>query len=179
MAQHGRNFFLNVNDQLGLAQLPAQSLDLTPQVFEFLVPGVACAFVAAFIVLEALEGTGLVLPSPLGQGRGIEAFSAQQGANLAGAGASLCLFDDAGLVSRCEPTSVQPGRYLRIGGGGPTAATYSPASSVHVAIVNGRRLSDGEALNLNEDGYDLVLDTTRSTLKYRKTPRAAEPAGAV
>jgi hypothetical protein len=111
VAQHGRNFFLNVNDQLGLAQLPAQSLDLTPQVFEFLVPGVACAFVAAFIVLEALEGTGLVLPSPLGQGRGIEAFSAQQGANLAGAGASLCLFDDAGLVSRCEPTSVLRGRY--------------------------------------------------------------------
>lgn len=53
---------------------------------------------------------------------------------------------------------------------GPTAVTHSPASSVHVAIVNGRRLSDGEAQNLNEDGYDLVLDTTHSTLKYRKHP---------
>lgn len=53
---------------------------------------------------------------------------------------------------------------------GPTAATYSPASSVRIAIVNGRRLSDGEAQNLDEEGYDLVLDTTHSTLKYRRHP---------
>jgi hypothetical protein len=57
----------------------------------------------------------------------------------------------------------------------PTTSTHTPASSVHIAIVNGRRLSDGEALNLNEDEYDLVLDTTHSTLKYRRHPEQQSP----
>lgn len=58
---------------------------------------------------------------------------------------------------------------------GPTAVTHSPAWLVHVAIVNGRRLSGSEAQNFNEDGYDLVLDTTHSTLKYRRHPEQQSP----
>ena len=49
-------------------------------------------------------------------------------------------------------------------------ATPTSDPSTRIAIVNGRRLSDGEAQNLDEEGYDLVLDTTHSTLKYRRHP---------
>jgi len=49
-------------------------------------------------------------------------------------------------------------------------ATPTSDPSTRIAIVDGRRLSDGEAQNLDEEGYDLVLDTTHSTLKYRRHP---------
>src|SRR4030065_2816167 len=86
--------------------------------FEFLVAEIPCAFAAACGRLEALEGAGLVLPTPLGQGRGIQAFSSQEGSEFSGLRTTLCLFDHAGLVRRGEPSSLGPGQDLRVGGGG-------------------------------------------------------------
>lgn len=53
----------------------------------------------------------------------------------------------------------------------PTAPT-APVSDPHirVAIANGRRLADNEMQALDEDAYDVILDTTNSTLRYRETP---------
>ncbi len=50
--------------------------------------------------------------------------------------------------------------------------TTTPTSdpSTRIAITNGRRLCDGDVQSLNEEEYDLVLDTKHSTLRYRKSP---------
>jgi len=39
-----------------------------------------------------------------------------------------------------------------------------------VAIKNGKRVPDFNAQNIKEDEYDLILDMTTATLKYRKDP---------
>jgi len=59
---------------------------------------------------------GLVLPTPWGQGRGVQAFSSQEGPDFSGLHTALCLFDHAGLVRGCEPSPSGLGQDLRIGG---------------------------------------------------------------
>ena len=51
-------------------------------------------------------------------------------------------------------------------------ASISPISVPHtrVAIVNGHRLTDDEVQALDEDSYDVILDTTNSTLRHRGDP---------
>lgn len=39
-----------------------------------------------------------------------------------------------------------------------------------IAIANGRKLSEGELSNINEDDYDVILDITTNSLRYRKDP---------
>jgi len=39
-----------------------------------------------------------------------------------------------------------------------------------IAISNGRKLSEGELSNINEDDYDVILDMTTNSLRYRKDP---------
>ena len=53
----------------------------------------------------------------------------------------------------------------------PTAPT-APVSycRIRVAIANGHRLTDDEVRALDEDSYDVILDTTNSTLRYREDP---------
>lgn len=86
-------------------------------------------------VQEALEGSGLVLPPPLGQGRGIEALASQQGSGLAGAGAPLGLFDDAGLAGGGEAATFGPGQDLRVGDGRFGRAVVGPC--IRLASLRG------------------------------------------
>jgi len=48
----------------------------------------------------------------------------------------------------------------------------SPEPEVHrsVAVADGRKLSEGELSNINEDDYDVILDITTNSLRYRKDP---------
>ncbi len=39
-----------------------------------------------------------------------------------------------------------------------------------VAIANGRRLSEKEMTDINENDFDVILDTTANTLKFRNDP---------
>jgi len=52
----------------------------------------------------------------------------------------------------------------------PTAPVFAPR--LRIAIVNGHRLTDDEVQALDENSYDVILDTTNSTLRYRETPEA-------
>ena len=45
--------------------------------------------------------------------------------------------------------------------------TYAP---IKVAIANGHKLTTQEFQNINEDDFDIILDMTSNTLKYRKDP---------
>jgi len=56
--------------------------------------------------------------------------------------------------SSCKPT--------------PTASPSDPRT--RVAIVNGRRVADSEMRTLDKDTYDVILDTTNSTLRHREDP---------
>jgi hypothetical protein len=50
----------------------------------------------------------------------------------------------------------------------PTAPISDP--HIHVAIAKGHRLADSAMRALDEDSYDVILDTTNSTLRYRDSP---------
>ena len=57
----------------------------------------------------------------------------------------------------------------------PSSCKRTPAVSpsdprTRTAIVNGRRLADSEIRTLDEDAYDVILDTTNSTLRHREHP---------
>jgi len=52
----------------------------------------------------------------------------------------------------------------------PTATASASDPHTRVAIVNGRRLADSEIEAMDEDTYDVILDTTNSTLRYRESP---------
>ena len=67
------------------------------------------------------------MPTPLCQGRRIQAFASQEGPDLPWASTSLCLFDNAGLVRRREPSSLGLGRDLRVGGGRTGGRVVGPS----------------------------------------------------
>jgi hypothetical protein len=52
----------------------------------------------------------------------------------------------------------------------PTPTTSASDPHTRVAIVNGRRVADSEMGTLDKDTYDVILDTTNSTLRYREDP---------
>lgn len=39
-----------------------------------------------------------------------------------------------------------------------------------IAIANGRKLSEGELSNINEDDFDIILNLTTTSLRYRQDP---------
>jgi hypothetical protein len=57
----------------------------------------------------------------------------------------------------------------------PSEPVPASAPQVRVAIANGRRLTENEAQAAGEDTYDVVLDMTASTLRYRKDPVGHSP----
>jgi hypothetical protein len=52
------------------------------------------------------------------------------------------------------------------------AKANSTEPEVHrsVAVADGRKLSEGELSNINEDDYDVIIDITTNSLRYRKDP---------
>lgn len=55
------------------------------------------------------------------------------------------------------------------------AVVRSPSGPVRIATAEGRRLPDGEFQSLNEDDYDVILDQTEHTLRYREDPESRTP----
>jgi hypothetical protein len=60
--------------------------------------------------LQRLERAGIALAAPIGQGRRVKAFAAQDGGNPAGIGGAVGLFQDAQLGSRRERPALGPWR---------------------------------------------------------------------
>lgn len=51
-----------------------------------------------------------------------------------------------------------------------TSNSPQPGLPKKIAIKNGKRVTDFNAQNINEDEYDIILDMTSASLKYRKDP---------
>jgi hypothetical protein len=57
----------------------------------------------------------------------------------------------------------------------PSVPVLAPDPHARIALANGRRLVENEARTLDEDNYDLILDMTASTLRYRGDPQGHSP----
>jgi hypothetical protein len=53
----------------------------------------------------------------------------------------------------------------------PNAVVPASGRCVRIAITNGHRLTDDEAQTVDEDAYDMILDMTALTLRYREDPK--------
>ena len=52
----------------------------------------------------------------------------------------------------------------------PSVPVPAPAPGVRTVIVNGRRLTENEAQAVDDNDYDVILDMTDATLRYRGSP---------
>lgn len=83
---------MNINDDLGLAQLLSQALILPAEFLHFLLLRIPFGLGTALVRGQALENAGLALATPSDQMRGVKAFPALQdpdGAGLRGGGIGL------------------------------------------------------------------------------------------
>ena len=64
---------------------------------------------------SAPEGAGIALAAPIGQGRRIEPFAAQNGADVTGPGGAIGFLQDAQLLPRRERPALGPVRQFGIG----------------------------------------------------------------
>ena len=78
-------FFLDINDDVGLAQFFRQSEILATQLLHFNCDGIAFHFAAPALGGQALPDTGGPFPPPTHKRRGIQPFAPEQGADAAGA----------------------------------------------------------------------------------------------
>lgn len=62
------------------------------------------------------------------------------------------------LIRRCDNNDNQ------------TTITEEIQKPTKVTITNGRKLPEEELLNINEDEFDIILDITTNSLRYRKDP---------
>lgn len=115
---------MNINDDLGFAQLLGQALVLPAEFLDLFLLWAAFGLGAALVRGQAIENGGLSLAAPGDQVRGVEAFAAQQGSD----GPGLCsggigLSQDALFVFGGEGPAfgvgdnlgVRPGRDGRLG----------------------------------------------------------------
>jgi hypothetical protein len=130
---------LDIDDELGLGQFPAQALVLAGQRLK-----VAClgqqgvGFATAFLRFQrGASGSG-TLAAPSGQMRGVDAFPAQQRADLAGLRAGVGQCKDAALLDAAVLAPPRHGNYLRIGArAGRGVSSRPPGSFQHLFRRNG------------------------------------------
>ena len=60
--------------------------------------------------VSALEGPGVALPPPVGEGRGVDPLAAQNGADTAGFSGAIGIGEDAQLVLRRERPATRASR---------------------------------------------------------------------
>ena len=94
-----RQFFLDLDNQPGLVQLALQVLVLAHQLCDLArFAGARIDLRAALLRRQSGQLGGFALAPPSAQAGRVDAFTAQQGADLAGLGAAVCRFQNAPLV---------------------------------------------------------------------------------
>jgi hypothetical protein len=102
---------LDPNDRFSVFESLTQPGILAAQLAEIGVRRLSNhGFGAASQRLECLERTGIPLSAPIGQGRRIEAFAAQDGSDPAGIRGAVGLLQDAQLGRRGERSTLRPWR---------------------------------------------------------------------
>ena len=137
-----REFFLDVHDHLGLAELLRQSSGLSrkPQVLGD-QGGVGIGLPPTTLRGQSGQRSFLALLAPSGQVRRVQALAAQQGAELARLGTAIDLAKNAKLVLRRETSSHRLLRHRRVRDGLSVADGRSPRG--RGGGRNGRNVSIG------------------------------------
>src|SRR5207245_1025579 len=92
------HFFLNVNDEFGLAQIFGEARVLTAQLLDFLVHRMALGLRPAFPRGQRFADAVGPFAPPIGQQGRVQTFAAEKRADAAGYGGSLGLGQDALFV---------------------------------------------------------------------------------
>ena len=109
------HFFLNINDDGGLAQFLGEALVLPTQFLHLFFLRIASGLGAALVRGQALDHAGLPLTPPRDQVGGIEAFTAQQGSDAAGVGrGSISFCQDGQFVVGSEGPTLSGGDHFRV-----------------------------------------------------------------
>jgi hypothetical protein len=109
---------LNIDDDLGFAQLLGQALVLPAEFLDLLLLRTAFGLGAALVRGQALENAGLSFATPGDQVRGVQALAAQKGSDGAGlCGGGIGLRQDALLVLGGEGPALGVGDNLRVWSG--------------------------------------------------------------
>src|ERR1035437_2495111 len=147
--QQGRDFFLNVDDDLGLLQFLLHLQQFGFQFAVLLGQGVAGRLPAALLGQSA-QGARFAQPPPLDQVGLVQPLAPQQSADRARIGGGVGLLDDAQLVLGGELATLGFGRDFEIGSrrgrgsprvGNPSATGgFAPLASLRSRAANSNML---------------------------------------
>ena len=156
------NFFLDLDDRLGLLQLPLQPRVLTLQLLHPRIHGLAASARAS---ARSQPGQRPLLPlaAPRRQVRGVQPLAPQQRADLAGRLARVRLPQDPQLVLRAEAPTLRLRRHLGVGRPPPPSAETpvalrAPSVSAATSFLTtqqglGPSLQASPPPTLNSNGY--------------------------
>src|SRR6266849_7658671 len=92
MTQQRGHFFLDVDDDVGLAQLFVEARILPLQLFHFVCQGMALGLGPAFLRSQGLPNPLSSFSSPIHQQRGVQTFATEKRADAAADGGSRLRF---------------------------------------------------------------------------------------
>ena len=110
MTQQCGHFFLDIDDDVGLAQLLVEARILPLQLLHFVCQGMALGLGPAFLRSQGLPNPLNSFSSPIGQQRGVQTFATEKRADAAADGGSRLRFaQDAHFVFRGVATPLGSG----------------------------------------------------------------------
>src|SRR5271167_306109 len=133
--QQRAHFFLNVDDDLGFAQLFGKARVVLLKFLNFLLRRIALGFGAALLRSQRVANAGGALAPPGAEKRRVQAFAAQQRSDATGAFRLVGFGQDALFVLGGEAAALGLGDDLGVGVGAGFGAVFA-ASGTPVALAS-------------------------------------------